>query len=522
MGNTITKTADNARAKNATTIPDDRFGNTILANTIKEIMKGQTTTYNGQPLKVHLAKACCANVIRPDVSGTDVISIAFPRWVESEQCKITSTNPTPGKCLSTTYVGFQIPEERIPYCGESDDKPPGLSGKYLKYDSNPKPLETDRTTCDNFMSDMCARNLFEQGCTKIGPNGKIGTDRKPVMVPQFSTIVDNPMCWTDISDGGAKFSYGPPECACLNSIFGPNLNTWPSKSLSTDPKTMTIRPDNPYGLTSSLYFDDLNDHTVYSLNIFKNAPTMLYPKALDNRCQAASFTATTGRGKAYLTAVEKQDRSLNVCLNQINIADSNITNANLSDITQSNNCGQPPSAATTTSSIPVNLTQAAATNDAAADTELKRLADEKEAAVKKIAEDQLKAQENAAREAAAIATTPTPSTSEPSTSTPSTSEPSTSTPSISTPSPSTPSPSTPSISTPSTSTPSTSTPSGSTMDNDDDEEVEDDEENTSESLSAPATQSSDFFAILTDQQKMIMIGAVVVLVLLIIILIVKK
>lgn len=498
MGNTITKSADIRRLpgqQDSVTI-DDRFGSTLLANKVKEIMMGQTAMYNGQPLKIHLAKACCSGVIKKEVASTDVISIAFPQWVESEQCKITSTVPNPGKCLSTLNVGFQISEDRVPYCGESDDKPPGLSGKYLKLDERTSGiLETDRTTCDNFMADTCAKNLFDQGCIKIGPNGKTGTDGKPVMIPQFANSIDNPMCWTDIAAGGAKFSYGPPECACLNSIFGPNLNIWPSKALSTDPNTMLLRANNPYGLTSSLYFDDSNVNTIYSLNIFKNDPTNLYPRALDGRCQSAATIAATGRGKSYLTAAEKQSKTMTICLNQINIADSNINNANLSDIKQSNNCGQPPSAATTTSSVPTNPAAASATNDAAAAAELKRLADAKEAAAKKAAEDQLKAQEEASRKAAAEAALKATPTSETATPDNKTAE-----------------------------TPS----SGKSDDNEkaDDNEQSDDNKKTDDneqaSTSSAEPSAAGILASLTDQQKMMMIGGAVVLVLLIIMLIVKS
>ena len=71
MGNTLQKDSSS----------DKRFGDSLLAQEVKKIMMDQTTTYKDKVVKVHLAKACCRDVVRKgiDQEVTNVVSIAFPK-----------------------------------------------------------------------------------------------------------------------------------------------------------------------------------------------------------------------------------------------------------------------------------------------------------------------------------------------------------------------------------------------------------------------------------------------------------
>ena len=353
MGNTITKSTD-----------DKRFGDSLLAKEIKNIVLNQTSTYKDKDIKIHLAKACCRDVVRTDIGKeqNNVVSIAFPKPLDpaDERCAKN------GVCLDTTYVGLQIEEDRTKWCG--DDKSPGIAG----YNFSTNRGGGTYSVCDNFMMDYCAKSLYEQGCIKIGKN-KAGS-----IVPQFTNSSDNKMCF----DSENKMNYGPPECHCLNSIFGPNLNTWPAKEI----EDKTFGTKNPYGLEGRQTSLD-NSFSKYTLNIFKADKPKQFPRVLDARCAVRAVDGTSGRSKAY-TLASDDTGNVSICLNQINIADSDIGNANFEDIKQENNCGGPPPSTQepTSDSVPVNP-------DQKIDPAIKAAADKKiidDAAAKKRAEDEAK------------------------------------------------------------------------------------------------------------------------------------
>ena len=355
MGNTITKNSD-----------DKRFGDSLLAKEIKNIVLNQTSTYKDKDIKIHLAKACCRNVIRPDIGKTteDVVSIAFPKPVDPNdpRCAID------GICLDTAYIGLQVEDDRVKWCGD-DKGNPGIAGYNF---STERAGGTAYSVCDKFMMDYCAKSLYEQGCVKIGKN-KAGS-----IVPQFANSSDNKMCW-DVEN---KMNYGPPECHCLNSIFGPNLNTWPAKEI----EDKTFGTKNPYGLEGRQTSLD-NNFSKYTLNIFKADKPKQFPRVLDARCSTRAVAGGTDRSKAY-TLASDDTGNVSICLNQINIADSDIGNANFEDIKQENNCGGPPpsSQEPTADGVVVNP-------DQKIDPAIKAAADKKildDAVAKKIAEDEAK------------------------------------------------------------------------------------------------------------------------------------
>ena len=320
MGNTLQKDSD----------LDKRFSDSLLAQEVKKIMMGQTTTYRGKVIKIHLAKACCRDVVKKgiDQDTTNVVSIPFPKALDKNdtRCKIDKI------CLTTENVGFQIDDDREKYCNKGSNvgdvdlsiiRPQGGAAN---------------STCDMFMIDYCAKTLYDQGCIKMGKN------QAGVIKPQFTNYEENKMCW----DADKKMNYGPPECHCLNSIFGPNLNTWPARD-----GLAPFADKNPYGLESRWTSTD-NNSTKYSLNIFGMDSTKQYPAALDTRCSSRKEYGDSGRSVAYTLGRDAKEKSMTICLNQINISDSNIGNANLADINQENDCGG-PKATPSKDDIPINI-----------------------------------------------------------------------------------------------------------------------------------------------------------------------
>ena len=305
MGNNIT-----------TSTADKRFGNSLLAKEVKKIimdmdMVESNKMYLGEPIKIHLAKACCMDVIKTGVTDNEVVSIAFPEAIDltNDRCALD------GVCLETSYVGLQINEDKEKYCGSGDTK--GSAGASL---SRTRGGGTGDSVCDNFMMDYCAKSLYDQGCINVVRN----SDGKNV--PQYIDKNANKMCY-DVEN---KINYGPPECHCVNSIYGPNLNNWPAKKLIDD-------TSNPYGLSGSEVSAD-NIFSRYTLDMFKTPKTYQFSNSLDKRCAEASARTNTSKSRAY-TLRNDELGQVSICLNQITLNDSNIMNANLDDIKQTNNCG---------------------------------------------------------------------------------------------------------------------------------------------------------------------------------------
>ena len=311
MGNSITKTD-----------VDSRFNDSLLAQEIKKIMMEYSytdvdktndpfnPTYHN--IRPHLAKACCKEVIAPGISlkPTSFASIPFPKASDltSARCK------TDGVCMGIQYVGLQIDDEREKYCGNGTTI--GLAG----YNFSTSRDGLGNSVCDNYMLDYCAKSLYDQGCLGVKKNsaGKL--------VSQITDSKTNPMCL----NVDKKIHYGPPECECLNSMFGPNLNTPPARLIGDN-------SNNPYGLEGSNTMAN-NNFTKYSLSIFKQGKNFQKPRSLDVRCTEAAEYGGTDKTSAY-TLLGDSTAGLTICLNQININDSNIGNANLEDVKQSNNCG---------------------------------------------------------------------------------------------------------------------------------------------------------------------------------------
>jgi hypothetical protein len=370
-------------------ITDKRFGNSELAKEVKTIMTNQETTYLGKQVKIHLAKACCRGVVHKDMTEqNNVVSIAFPKALSKDdpKCKIN------GICLGTEYVGYQINDDRDKYCKKGN-----IIGD-IDLSQNASLTAESNSTCDNFMENYCAKSLYDQGCIKMGKN------LKGNIVPQFANKQSNKMCWNDEN----KMSYGPPECECLNSIVGRNLNSWPSKNNTGIP----FYENNPYGLTGLRTSSDSTSK--YSLNIFGSASNQQYPKNNDPRCTTAVTRGRSDMSSAYLSSKDNQKNSVTICMNQINLIDSNIGgDVNFKDIEMKNECGNSGGATAqpsleSTPTDPTKIVDAATVAKAVAETKAKADAEAKtkaeaEAKTKADAEAKTKAEAEAKTKAEAEA-----------------------------------------------------------------------------------------------------------------------
>lgn len=302
-----------------TSMNDKRFNpNSVFSNTIKNIVTNQQTNYKGTMIKVNVAKACAYNAVKPDIdtSGPNtVVSVPFlqARDPADPECR------DKGYCLDVAYVGYQLKENPLAVCSVANV---GTSVDTTRDNSGSAQALYSLSDADKFMADYCAKSLYDQGCIGIGKN-KFGAN--------VAKVLDNINC----TNAKGAFRYGPPECSCLNSISGMNLNTFPSSDNSID---RTWSNTNPYGL-GGVQLSDTNKFSKYSLNIFKQDSTTQYPVSIDNICAVAMLNSN-GLAPAYTLA---RDRSpTTVCINQINIIDSNIQSLTLSDIIMANSCGNKP------------------------------------------------------------------------------------------------------------------------------------------------------------------------------------
>lgn len=302
MGNTLVK-ADSNRTIN----------DSILGNRVKEILRDHyvpSKDENGKdvPLKINQMVACCTNnSSTDDKTGEKFITIKLPSVMnpstdEGKQASYQKICVKGGRCIESSNLGLTFPNTQ---CG--------------KYQPQSK-------QCNTFMVDKCAKELYDAGCLKI----KVNKNGKKVRVWDAT----NKNCF----DMRGNLIYGNEECRCINSATGFTLNNDPSTKFSKGPYG---RFQNPYGLegpASGSYSGDLNKYTKYSMDIFGYTRQNQYPQVFDSRCAANDDgNKLTGISNPYLLGDYKKTPS--ICLNQINIKDSDIGQANLSNIKQNNNCG---------------------------------------------------------------------------------------------------------------------------------------------------------------------------------------
>ena len=315
MGNTLITANDNRNIRQ----------DTLLGKEISKILREKRVIFdkdikNGDIIDqpINQIRACCLDVVKENPGRDQFITVKLPEALDenNEDCKNN------GKCIGASYLGLQFPFKREEKC--SSDFKQGSEG-----------------ICDNWVVNKCAKELYDAGCIKIKKNSK-GND-----VRVWDT--SNKNCFN--SDG--ELIYGSEECVCVNSSTGFNLNNDPSKTI----KGGIAFPDNytnPYGISGS----NLNNFTKYSLNIFGYDQLTQQPQLFDNRCisRINNGSAASGKSNAYLLD-DYKNTELSICLNQINVKDSALGEANFSNIKQNNNCnslGTPKVKEEETSGVVVN------------------------------------------------------------------------------------------------------------------------------------------------------------------------
>lgn len=317
MGNTISD------QNNQYKIRED----TLLGREVKKIFHEQTIeNKNNVPyftdsnrnknIKINQLKACCVGAVSTNPAKTLGISLpSIPDTIKNidTDCKMGGVS-----CLETTNVGYTIKlnsdDEKGQFCGPSMDD---------------KSTDDLAKSCDKLMLDSCAKELYDQGCIILSNDKNSKTGKKRAI-----WNIHNPQC-TKTEKGNPILYTGSPACNCTNSMFGPNLNTEPSKDIDKTPG----KDKNPYGLTSAHHdidFDSDNQNTVYSLNIFKRDTGEQYPGFLDSSCIK---TKENSWNSAYNLVRDRNQKNLTICISNLNLTDSQIGKAYLENNTFQNNCG---------------------------------------------------------------------------------------------------------------------------------------------------------------------------------------
>ncbi len=297
MGNTLITANENRNIRQ----------DTLLGKEISKILREKTEVYdkdlrNGKLVSqpTNQIRACCLDVIKENPGRNDFITIKLPEALDetNEDCKNN------GKCIGYSKVGLQFPFKRSDKCSVDFQK--GGGG-----------------VCDRWMVNKCAKELYDAGCLTVKKNSK----GKLVKVWN----ANNKNCFNE----KGELIYGSDECACINSATGYNLNRDPSNKIKGG-LAFENNFQNPYGLTGS----DLNNYTKYSLNVFGYDPQYQMPQLFDSRCASRinAPSSSAGENAPYLLP-GYENTGAKICLNQINVKDSSIGEANFSNIQQNNNCG---------------------------------------------------------------------------------------------------------------------------------------------------------------------------------------
>ena len=301
MGNTLIKSRQ-----------DFNFDeNNLVAQRVKKILTERTEVLgldeNGKEIKGQINKyrACCMGVYKEKPNENEFISVKLPYAVDESNyiCKKT------GYCLPSQNLALRI----------KGDPKDCTKGKLFKGTGG---------VCDSLMTNYCAKDLYSRGCIKCKEGTGEGYDKKCVPIWDSS----NKNCFNP-NPNNPYLQYGPADCACINSSTGFTLNNNPSNSIYGGFKEMQSNPyDVKIGQKSNLF-------TKYSANVFGYAPNYQNPLVLDSNCSALNqdSTSKSGISRPYLLSGYKNDPKL--CLNQINIGNSDINSLNFKNIQQTNNCG---------------------------------------------------------------------------------------------------------------------------------------------------------------------------------------
>lgn len=296
MGNTLITANDNRNIRQ----------DTLLGKEISKILREKRVIFDkdlkdgkiiDQP--VNQIRACCLDIVKENPGRDEFITVKLPEALDenNQDCKNN------GRCIGTSDLGLQFPFKREEKC--SADFKQGSDG-----------------ICDNWIVNKCAKELYDAGCLKVKKNSKGNNVRV------WDT--ENKNCFN--SDG--ELIYGSEECVCVNSSTGFNLNNDPSKTIKGG-IAFTDNYQNPYGINGT----NLNNFTKYSLNVFGYDQLTQQPQLFDNRCisRINNGSAASGKSNAYLLD-DYKNTELSICLNQINVKDSALGEANFSNIKQNNNC----------------------------------------------------------------------------------------------------------------------------------------------------------------------------------------
>ena len=309
MGNTLTTSNSNRN-----------INDSILGKRIKEILANQEIVVDkdntGKIIKrkINKIRGCCMNIVKPQVGINDFITVGLPEpATDTDACK------TQGRCLDTFNLGLQIKGDTDKICSNLIPNPPNADGSKSTFNNL---IGGDQGLCDAFMVNKCGKELYDAGCLVIKKN------KKGRLVRVWNA--KNKNCFT--KDGA--LIYGSEDCKCINSATGFTLNSDPSTTIKGG-INFARDSDSPFPIKTGT---STNSYTKYSLDIFGYSPVHQRPQLFDARCSAATATAASGGSNAYKLPRYK-NKNLTICLNQINIKDSDIGTANLKDIKQNNNCG---------------------------------------------------------------------------------------------------------------------------------------------------------------------------------------
>ena len=203
---------------------DRRINDSILGETVKDILREDTAVFEkGKLTKINKERACCLGVSKkkgetPGINDFVTVKLPIARDDTDHYCKAK------GLCMQSANYGLTFPNTD---CGL--DKGTGTG------------------TCDRFMVNKCGKELYDKGCLIVterkDKDGNIikNEDGTPKFKRTWNT--KNPNCFTK----AGNLAFGSPDCTCVNSQTGYNLNNDPTNTLIGGPD-FEDNNQNPYEL----------------------------------------------------------------------------------------------------------------------------------------------------------------------------------------------------------------------------------------------------------------------------------
>lgn len=354
MGNHLVKN-ENSNLMNSISTSNITPANELTKAFINAMYNQTDIDSNGKPFRLNVRRSCCMGAVKvgnlPQSLTENAISIKMP-FVDTSEKKcplnfkkegdnyvfgdlsLTQENYDKLKledCLSYRNIAvlFDLTKEQ---CKTADKINDPTDDRDFYFEKAKAGLTNENQSCQNWMKWHCSKSIYNQGCMSIKLDSK-GNKVRAFNINHYGCGDYNERTKEFTNNVNPQFK----ECVCINDMNGYTFNNDPG----------IIRGLNGvYGIQTNEK-DDRNTQSIYSLNLRypKKAPAdEVNPIESSEYCNSVMYEQDFQNGKfqAFLNGKERVTQPQVKCINRIDIGTITAgNNANLSGLSQVNNCGNP-------------------------------------------------------------------------------------------------------------------------------------------------------------------------------------